>query len=318
MILISNIKESKVDNYLGSAFSIVDFCIIIPQDRYDEIKEYDRDSIKRKYCCLCWDAHDLLLMLIKRLEYYFKDSTKDIKSLKGRFDYLVAKYLPNIPLEIMVNINNHDMPMHIFNYILRLSFWRPRDILTNFAVILKINKEVNEPTNIVQGIIKKLLTQNVRETIEAEFIKEYKNVYGNLEDVLQKFGKSDLILDFTTFYESLTNINIESVYSDDSNSNMDKLYLLYKMGVIGLYCDKKESSMHGYGFNICFIFNEGLQPLDDLMTGDRYLNSRTKIIFNPIFSKYLELNMNTSELIMNFSEEEIAMNHILSDNIRRI
>ncbi len=319
MILISNIKDSKIDNELGNAFSIVDFCIIIPQDRYDEIREWDRDSIKRKYCCLGWDAYDLLLMLVKRLEYYYRIQDEGNLSLIERFNFILANHLPNVPTEITVDIDGHNMPMHIFNYILRLSFWRPRDILTNFAVVLKVNKELaGESNEVVQSIIKKLLIQNVREIIDNEFIKEYKNVYSNLDKVLHGFEKKELLSDFKLFYESLSTINIESVYCDDNNTSTEKLYLLYKMGVIGLYYDKMESTMHGYSYHVCFIFNEGLQPLDDLMAGGRYLNTRVKVIFNPIFLKYLELKVNTKELIMNFSPNEIVTNHISSEHIRRI
>lgn len=319
LILALKVKESKIDGKIGQVFSIIDFCIIIPQDRYDEIKEEDRDSIKRNYCCLSWDAHDLMLMIVKRLEQYFKDSSKKLESLRSRFDYLIKKYLPNIPTEIMVEINDHDMPIHLFNYLLRLSFWRPRDILTNFAVVLKVSREVKEQNEkIIQGILKKLLIKNVRETIETEFIKEYKNVYNNLDFVLQYFEKSNLITDFKEFYESLANIQIDSVYTENCITNEDKLYILYKMGVIGLYCDKTEAMEHGYGFHICYIFNEGLQPLDDLMKGEKYLKTRSKIIFNPIFSKFLMLKMNTNEIIMNFSEHEITANHLMSDNIKRI
>ena len=318
MILITKIKNSSVEENLNNLFQVVDFCIIIPQDRYDEIKDYDRDSIKRNYCCLSWDAYDLLYMLLKRLERIYKLPSSDSPSL-DRFNYIITNFLPNIPIQIKVNIGGYDYPIHLFNYILRLSFWRPRDILTNFAVIMKISKEAQGlDESVIQELIKNLLTKNARDIIESEFIKEYRNLYHNIDEVLQNFEKKDLITEFKSFYDNLSEVGIESAYIDDYKTNEDKLYLLYKLGIIGLYCDKKESTEHGYGYHICYIFNEGLQPLDDLVLGKKYLNTRTKIIFNPIFYKYLMLNMNTKELIMNFSWNEISMNHIMQDNIRRI
>lgn len=95
------------------------------------------------------------------------------------------------------------------------------------------------------------------------------------------------------------------------------MLLLYKLGVIGLYFDKKVAENNGYGSQLCFTFNEGMDPIDDFISVERS-NTPTQIIFNPIFAKYLSLNYNTTELICDYSWEYITTNHSLKDNIRRI
>jgi hypothetical protein len=48
-----------------------------------------------------------------------------------------------------------------------------------------------------------------------------------------------------------------------------------------------------------------------------YDATHTKIILNPIFSKRLSLEVNTTELIGNFDWEYITENHMRKDNIKR-
>ena len=129
MIAISDIKSNHCSDSYKDIFSIVHFCIIIPQDRYDEIKLVDRDIAKKNYTCLSWDAYDLLSMLIKRLEYYFDIPTHDNSDLLQQFNHILKTYLPQIPTEVKIAIDGYSYSMPLFNYILRLSFWRPRDII---------------------------------------------------------------------------------------------------------------------------------------------------------------------------------------------
>ena len=60
-----------------------------------------------------------------------------------------------------------------------------------------------------------------------------------------------------------------------------------------------------------------MRPWNDFKN-EAFETSRTKIIFNPIFLKYLDLNINTKELICNYSWEYIYKNHMMQDSIDRI
>ena len=107
MVTISNLKGRVADIKILIIFEIVDFCIIIPQDRYDEVcKRADRDIAKREICCLSWDAHDLLCMLIKRLCYHYK--IKDFNyedNLLEQFNHIIDRHLSNISSSISIEIN---------------------------------------------------------------------------------------------------------------------------------------------------------------------------------------------------------------------
>ena len=158
----------------------------------------------------------------------------------------------------------------------------------------------------------------IEKIIEEEFIGEYQNVYINLYSVIHEFDNSTLIVDFNEFYDKLAKVNIETLSDDNVQTVQEKFELLYKLGVIGLYYDKDEAKKRGYGYHICFIFNEGLKPRDDVLAVDGIVNTRAKVMFNLIFLKYLGLNINTNELLCNYGEEYIESNHLLKHTIRRI
>lgn len=320
MITISNIKSNHCSDSFKDIFSIVHFCIIIPQDRYDEIKLVDRDIAKKNYTCLSWDAYDLLLMLVKRLEYYFKISEQDNSDLLQRFNHILKTNLPQIPTDVKITIDGYSYTMPLFNYILRLSFWRPRDIIKNFAVIMKLSKESSmiKDSDVMEDIVKNLLANSAKNIIEQEFVNEYRNVYTNLESVLHRFETLNLVNSYHSIMELLSKIEIKALSDSAIQQTDEKLLLLYKLGVIGLFYEKKDAEKYGYNYHICFVFNEGLQPIEDLqkhIVGDNY---KVQLIFNPIFSKYLMMNFNTKELVGNFDFNYIRTNHIIKDTIRRI
>lgn len=318
MITVSHLKEGKTDSNIVRIFDKVNFCIIIPQDRYDEIKHYDRDISKRKYCSLSWDAYELLDMLVKRLEYYYRIENNNTTTLLDKFNNIIKTKLHGIPEYVNIEIDGHNVSISLYSYILRLSFWRPRDVIRNFAVIMKLSKsEISSTNEITQEILKTLLTISAEKIIEEEFVGEYKNVYKNLSNVLNKFKNYNLINEFNEFFDKLSKIDIDSVDSFDNKGTEEKFKILYKLGVIGVYFDKKEANKHGYGYHVCYVFNEGLKPCDDLLNGNLD-TTRTKVIFNTIFLKKLELNINTNELICDYDWDYISKNHLMKDTIDRI
>lgn len=317
LVTVSTIKTGQISRQLQNFFSSVHFCVIIPQDRFDEIAKDDRDIIKRSCCNLNWDAFDLMEMLVKRLEHYYQMSVPDENAeLCDRFYNIIREKMPNIPTEVEIDIDGHIQKMPLFNYLLRNSFWRPRDIIINFAIIMKQNKK-SYNDDIIQCIIKKFLGTSADKIIEDEFLNEYKNVYLNLKEVLFRFKNTNMIQDYASFIDRLSRIHITSLSLENLESADNKLYLLYRLGVIGLYYEKGDEESKKYGYNICFVFNEGLEPIDKYLSDERKGVS-AKVIFNPIFVKYLALNFNTKELICNYDWKYIKTNHALKDNIRRI
>ncbi len=322
---IYNLKNRNATNfsYINKLFYKVHFCVIIPQDKYDEIRIFDRDIEKRKKCCLNWDAYDLFEMLVKRLEFCYGLECKNEENLQARFENIMNAKLPNIPKTITIEIEGIDYEISLFNYMLRLSFWRPRDIIINFSRIMKLGKEkLALEKTCIQEVVKDLLTNSAREIIQNEFLNEYNNTFEDLKFILHAFEGDNLIIEAQEFYEKLSKVPF--ILSSGKIENTDeKIMLLYKLGVIGLYYnhktqeDKKLIRDYGFGYHICFVFNEGLQPIENFLAID-ITKAREKFIFNPIFAKYLMLNYNTEEIIGNYGFDYIKTNHLMKDSIRRM
>ncbi len=324
MLQISKIKnKSKPDcTYMKNMFSAVHFCVIIPQDRFDEIRASDRDIAKRVYCTLSWDAHDLLEMLVKRLEYIHKDYAPH-SDYHVRFSNLLSKYYPYLPLEIPVEIDGVKTNISLFNYILRFSFWRPRDIILNFASLMHANKKLcllnnrDINRNDVIELVKDLIKDLSRKIIEDEFIDEYKYTYRNLSSIINSFEGEDLVMNAANFCSKIAHQPITYTIENDLQFD-EKVLVLYRLGVIGVYYGYEQAKQLGR-CRASYVFNEGLNPIDEIIT-KKHLQGENSVhlIFNPVFQRYLEINMNTRDVIGNYSQEYVLKNHLRKDSIRRL
>lgn len=90
MLLVSTIKKKPQHADMESIYSATHFCVILPQERYDEIALDDRDISKRNYCSLNWDAHDLLEMLVRRLEHHYRVQPQENIPLNERFNNILV------------------------------------------------------------------------------------------------------------------------------------------------------------------------------------------------------------------------------------
>lgn len=318
------------DPVLSTFQEYLDFCIVLPKDRYDQIISADRDSAKKKFGSLIWDAYDLLDLIVRRLEYLISKFDHNIKfdATKDLFDRFqdVINFFPGIPRTITINIDGHNMQMELFNYLLRFSFWRPRDIISNFSSILAyvISSEgsslfINKSAELLDNeMIKLTIKCNSRKIIQQELIDEYRNVFRNLEDVLNNFIDSDLIINVEDFVEKLSKIHFDASYAYNLDKVSEKINVLYQLGLIGLYFDKSVAKSLGYLHHMCFVFNAGLEPIQNFYKYENYKNVQAKIIFNPILSERLSLKIDTKELIGNWDKDYIKTLHKMKPIIHTI
>lgn len=327
--VVTKYKKKKAIDYIVSTFeNYLDFCIVLPKDRYDEIIKEDRDSAKKNFCSLVWDAYDLLELIVRRLEYLIKkiDSSVKVnldKNIFERFD-TALDFFSIIPKTVSINIDGHNMKCSLFNYILRFSFWRPRDVISHFSRILAYAVTYGENGTIVlknniepidNEILKLTIKSNSKKIIQEELIKEYKNVFENLNDVLNQFIDKDLIMPANEFCSQLSKIRFITSFTYDLDKVDNKLYVLYQLGLIGLYFDKNTAKLLGYSHHTCFVFNSGLSPIQDFKSRGNYETAKAKIIFNPILSEKLTLNIQSNELLCDWSEEYINTLHSMKSSL---
>lgn len=177
-------KEKKVNDKIGNQIGeVMNFCIVLPKDRYDQIITGDRDGIKRKFGTLSWSAFELQELLTKRLEYliqkidpsYVVDKSKDYEERMNK----AFSFFPGLPLSMEMNVNGNVMRMSLFNYILRSSFWRPRDVISNLSKIMASvirvsgNNWKSNSADMNEENIKLSIKKSANKIIEKEFLGTY-------------------------------------------------------------------------------------------------------------------------------------------------
>lgn len=323
-------RNEYVSPLIGIFSEYMDFCIVLPRDRYDQIISSDRDSAKKNFYSLTWDAYELLELCVKRLEYLIIKIDSNI-TIDKNLDYYqrwenALNFFPQLPKVVDINVKGNSVGISLFNYLLRCSLWRPRDLITILCDLLSYITEIDTNQNIKiignkgefsQEMFKRSIKHSSTDILNKEVIGEYKNVFRNLEEVLLNFMDCDIIQDTYIFMRKLSEIKFDASFVYDMSEVKNKLGVLYQLGLIGLYYDKDVAEAHHYVHKICFAFNAGLAPLTDFYNDD-YKISKAKVIFNPIFSDKLRLKFNTTELLCNWTKEEIKDFHNAKKEIQNL
>lgn len=313
--------ENKYKDYVPKSISnCIRICIVLPEDRYDKIKEYDRDSFKKICGQLSWSANELLGMLVKRMEYIISEYDKSI-SINTSGNYLdrmqmILRYFPGLPTTIPMTVQGRTIDMSLFNYLLRSSFWRPRDVISNLSTLFGRMSEKSEKEDDLGWIqdkraklsaeeVKLAIKEKAADIIEEEFYKEYKFTFLNLKEVMNSFNGFNEQTPLNDFLNHLSSINFETAYIYDFSDPKNKLLVLYQMGIVGIRFTKAFAKKMHYHNHICFRFNAKMTPMTDIIKNKINKEEEVGVIFNPIFSRELMLNFNNDELIGNWSDDDL-------------
>lgn len=295
------------------------FCIIIPQDRVDQIKLVDRDFAKKNFLSLAWDGIELLEVILLRLKTLYKFDLDEKEDVVVKFKAVMKKYMPTIPEKIIINVDGREKEIELFQYLLRNSFWRPRDIIKYIAVLYDANqKNIQKHSQIDMETLKSLLNKVTNDIIEDEFYNEYDKIFYNITSFMELFEGSYIILSTAEFLEKIFQFEFEGVLFDGNNEIIGKLNFLYEVGIIGLLFEEEYIRTKAIGNRFCFVFNEGTYPLERAMRQIVTGSKEIKIVLNPIFSKKLSLKYNTTEIVGAYSWEYLYSNHVRKASIKRI
>ena len=296
-----------------------EFCIIIPQDRIEQIRIIDRDFTKRNFIYLSWDAIELLQLIIIRFKALQKFDVSDQINYAKQFDILIEKCFPSIPKEIPIEVGGQKKEVGLYQYILRLSFWRPRDIIKYFAVFYDAHRKNISNREIDLTTIKQLINNVTDEILKSEFYNEVDKVIYNIEDIINLFKNKNIILSTHEFIETINNIEFEGTNLNGNWANENevwpKIFILYELGVIGLKISKDTAQKMNIGTTQPFIFNEGLSPIKKMENKILQCSKEVEIVLNPIFSNSLLLTNNTNEIIGDYSWNYLENNHIIKKSI---
>ena len=311
----------------------VDFCIVFPKDRYDQIIGNDRDSFKKSFASLSWTAYELLELVTRRLEYLMTTITgKPIEDNSNnwynRMDNAL-NFFTGLPKTISMKVQDNVISMTLFNYILRSSFWRPRDVISNVSALLSLVVRADsvddrdifslEDTNskLTEDEVKLAIKDNSQRIIKEEFVEENREVFRNLQEVLDNFNYRNEQMTIREFKMAIRGVEFDASYSYDLREFRNKVSVLYQLGVIGLRFDKKYSQEMHYLHNICFVFNAGMVPFEEFIKSKDIEDMDVQIVINPIFARALRLSFeNTSELLGNWQKDYVIENYKMKKQIR--
>lgn len=299
------------------------YCITVPFDSFMELRTIDRDSYRNRndFIPLRWSGIELSALIRKRLIEYLKVNrkseviieNKDIP-LEIRLNEVFEKYFPEIPTEINISNNGKNEEISLFSYLLRFSFWRPRDILYYYGDIIAASMSKpfkRSKTKMNDIFIKKIVKKTARSVIEDEFFGEFSSMFINIKEVIEKFYNLTQTLSWENIADVCSNINFQvAAGNKDPLNTSEKIEFLYSIGFLGIIVPDDILDRNGY-YKYSFIFNEG-PFLTEIIGEKRY--KEIKYLIHPIFYDYL--NIDTSkieEFVLKFDWKYLYENELYRD-----
>jgi energy-coupling factor transporter ATP-binding protein EcfA2 len=312
MRLVSDVK-SKPDDY--PILAKCSYCITIPLDLYQEIKGYhERDSYKWLTSCrsLDWSGPELALMLRKRVEKLVESEIDKERFYppKERLLEALDEFYPALPKEVPITIGGRTVEFPIFIYVLRHTFWRPRELIFHFVGLLSSFEYFKGNTPITANDVKAIVKEQAKALVSSEFIDEFKSTIVNIHDIIEEFRGGPQCYEFETFQEKLRSIPFEfylNPHDERQGTTGRKLRLLYELGFIGFRLSDPQIAIHARPRNV-FSFSEGMVIFDQLA---REKFAGATVCIHPAFIEYLQIRIDPNqEIVLDINWEYLRENEI--------
>jgi hypothetical protein len=286
-------------------FSALDFCIAAPKDRFMEVIRVERDSYRQwqRWCTLHWSGIELSILLRKRLEVLAGIKTNKDLSPKERLEEVCRhKLFKDIPSTLEFEYNGKPCRMPLFMYVLRHTFWRPREVLVFYSAILALSDYMKRwDYKISTEVIRRCVKATTRQIIESEFINEFRSTVVNIGEIIRSFKKSKAVLPFESLRKLLIDVDFKFASGSLENTGvMEKIQFLYEIGFLGVKADVDLQHRYGLDMEHAFYFNEG----STLFFGTDEEDVRDwEFLIHPIFSEYLILDTIGQDLTLQYTWE---------------
>lgn len=291
----------------------IDFCVTIPRDRYIELKGGDRDAyvIEDVSSNIRWSGVELAILLRKRIEAYKATTSDKDRKMLDRLKELLATQFPGIPQKISILVGDRIIDINVFQYVLRHTFWRPRDILLIWARIISTAEYfVKRGLDFSQTDVKTIVARNLDSIITLEFLGEFVGTVPRIAELIGAFDGSNQILTFDEFAERLKGINLSANDLPESmeGSTADRaMEFLYKIGFVGFWLMPRSAELKRYDTQWIYTFNEGDEILGSLSSAAR---KNIRIVLHPMFIEHLGLVPYKEQLVCDFPDEYLVKQDI--------
>src|SRR5690606_33208944 len=116
-----------------------------------------------------------------------------------------------IPQEVDVQIGDNINRVTTFRYLLRHTFWRPRDIIFVLAAMLTTHSVLSKRRmRFDQALLKEIVSRTTFDIINSEFINEYRTSITNITEIIGLFRESNIRLPFHDVEEALKGVDISA------------------------------------------------------------------------------------------------------------
>ena len=289
----------------------IDFCVTIPQDRYLEARETERDDYRLRDLAadIHWSGYELAILGWKRLEKLQNLSSDKSNPPIERFNEMLSSPNLQIPESITLKVAGETIRISTFKYILRHTFWRPRDFLHILAAILTKYQFVKKRRRkITPAILREVVSRATYRIIDSEFFKEYSKNIVNIKQTVEKFEGSSTLIKFEIISQRLHNFDIFTSGGNRKISDIfEKIDLLYEIGFLGVYVGS-EMKKRGVKCKELFNFSDGDEFYLAMGQSER---KRSTYVIHPVFVEYLLLDADINNMVCRYSDDYLEENDTL-------
>jgi energy-coupling factor transporter ATP-binding protein EcfA2 len=298
-------------------YNSLDFCIAAPKDRFLEVKRLERDSYRHwhRWCALNWSGIELAILLRKRLEVLAAHETDKEQSPRARLeDVLGHKPFNRLPMDVEFVYNGKQYSMPLFMYVLRHTFWRPREILVYYAALLALAEEMGRwGYDVTTDIVRKCVKATTKRVIESEFLNEFQSTAINIRLIIAAFRRAPTVMTYEQLRQRLSSVPFEFATGIVEDLDIrEKMRFLYEIGFLGVSVSSTAREEFGVNLEHAFLFNE---PQAEVMKADEDELQKWEFLIHPIFTEYLRLNTEGRDLALRSTWEYLyVMDAFLAAN----
>jgi len=296
----------------GIFYEITDLCVAIPHDRFLQVRAADRDRYRYRHLMarLEWTGMELSALVRKRLVVARQARDPKGPSLEERLAAVMSSSYPELPDEIVFQFGAARYRMALFIYVLRHTFWRPRDVLFFYAALLLASKRARKKgEKVPDSFVRQVVAGATRYIVNYEFIAEYTNAFHNLREVLLRFKRGPQVMSWAKMEERLKDMRFDTPVPEGEVASLEwKVETLYEIGAMGVLLDRTTAE-RCLSFRHAFVFNEG-HLLTEKLVRDDYPS--LQFILHPVLVEYLQLDtLSNPELILPIDWEYLHSNEEL-------
>jgi hypothetical protein len=213
----------------------------------------------------------------------------------------------DIPDVIEIDFHGRIVKFDTLIYILRHTFWRPRDFLVYLGKLIAYRDELrNWGRRLTSDLVRQIISDCTWEVVRREFINEFQTYCKNIEGIIDVFRKSKQIISFDYIEQTLASVPFDLQNREGAMTDIfSKLDFLFEIGVLGVLLDRDVLRGHRALTDIIFYFSDGDKIYKSIAKEQL---RRLRFVLHPIFCEWLSLHTADDGMVLQYSWEYLQKN----------